>query len=137
MKFTIHRDPLLEALQRIQSVVEKRNTFQILGNILCTVKGQELSLCATDLEVGIKVTLPVETQQEGKITLSAKHFLDIVKELPTRSLHITRKDNNWVEIVCGKSRFNIVSLAADEYPALPAFEDKDLLRGAHRSARST
>jgi DNA polymerase-3 subunit beta len=125
MKFSIHRDPLLEALQKAQSVVEKRNTVQILANILCTVKGQQLSLSATDLEVGIKITLPVETQQEGKITLSAKHFLDIVKELPSKNLEITRKDNNWVEIVCGKSRFNIVSLSADEYPALPAFEDKE------------
>lgn len=124
MNFTIHRNPLLEALQKVQSVVEKRNTIQILGNILCVAKGQELSLCATDLEVGIKVTLPVEIQQEGKITLSAKHFLDIVKELPDKPLNITRKDNSWVEIVCGKSRFNVVSLSADEYPSLPSFEDK-------------
>src|ERR1700692_2339854 len=113
MNFSIQRDPLLDALHKVQSVVEKRNTVQILGNILCTVKGQELSLCATDLEVGIKVTLPVEVQQEGKITLSAKHFLDIVKELPSdKKLYVTRKDNNWVEIVCGKSRFNIVGLSA-------------------------
>ena len=125
MKFTIQRSPLLEALHKVQSVVEKRNTIQILGNILCSVKGQELSLAATDLEVGVKVSLPVETEVEGKITLSAKHFLDIVKELPDKPLHITRKENNWVEIVCGKSRFNIVSLAADEYPALPSFEDKN------------
>ena len=79
MKFIVQRNPLLEALQKVQSVVEKRNTIQILGNILCTVKGQELSVCATDLEVGVKVSLPVEAQAEGKHTLSAKHFLDIVK----------------------------------------------------------
>lgn len=124
MKFSIDRNPLLDALAKVQSVVEKRNTVQILANILCTVKNRELSLCATDLEVGIKINLPVEMEQEGKITLSAKHFLDIVKELPDKQLHVTQKENNWVEIVCGKSRFNIVSLAADEYPSLPAFEDK-------------
>lgn len=124
MNFTIQRNPLLDALQKVQSVVEKRNTIQILGNILCIAKGQELSLCATDLEVGVKVTLPAEIQAEGKITLSAKHFLDIVKELPDKPIHITRKDNSWIEVVCGKSRFNIVSLSADEYPSLPSFEDK-------------
>ncbi len=124
MNFTIQREPLLDALQKVQSVVEKKNTVAILGNILCVIQKNELSLCATDLEVGIKVTLPVETHTEGKITLSAKHFLDIVKELPEKPLHITRKDNNWVEIICGKSKFNIVSLSADEYPTLPSFEDK-------------
>ncbi|MBY0469872.1 DNA polymerase III subunit beta [bacterium] len=124
MKFSVHRDPLLEAVQKTQSVVEKKNTFQILANVLCTVKNNELSLSATDLEVGIKIGMPVEVQQEGRITLSAKHFLDIVKELPDKKLEVSRKDNNWVEIICGKSKFNIVSLAAEEYPALPTFEDK-------------
>ncbi|MEO5969855.1 MAG: DNA polymerase III subunit beta [Bdellovibrionia bacterium] len=124
MIFSIDRAPLLEALQKVQSVVEKKNTIQILGNILCILKNQELSLCSTDLEVGIKVTLPVECEQEGKITLSAKHFLDIVKELPEKKLKITQKENSWIEILCGKSRFNIVSLPADQYPSLPSFEDK-------------
>lgn len=124
MNFSIQRGPLLEALQKVQSIVEKRNTVQILGNVLCSVKGQELFLSATDLEVGLKITLPIQAKTEGKITLAAKSFLDIVKELPEKQLHIQKKDNNWVEIVCGKSRFNIVSLAAEEYPALPSFEDK-------------
>ena len=125
MKFSIHRDPLFEALQKTQSVVEKKNTVQILANILCTVKGSELSLSATDIEVGIKLTLPVEGTKDGRITLSAKHFLDIVKELPSEKLEITEKENHWIEITCGKSRFTIVSLPAEEYPSLPSFEEKE------------
>ncbi|OFZ20117.1 MAG: DNA polymerase III subunit beta [Bdellovibrionales bacterium GWB1_55_8] len=127
MKFTVEREPLLAALQKVQSVVEKRSTVQILGNILCVVKGNHLSLSATDLEVGIKVTVPVDMQQEGKITLSAKHFVDIVKELPNKPVHFSRKDNNWVELLCDKSKFNIVSLSADEFPSLPQFEEKTYL----------
>jgi DNA polymerase-3 subunit beta len=125
MKFSIHRDALLEGLQKAQSVVEKRNTVQILANILCSVKDGTLSLSATDLEVGVKISLPVENSQEGRLTLPAKHFVDIVKELPSKTLEVARKDNNWAEIICGKSRFNVVSLSADEYPSLPAFEEKE------------
>lgn len=129
MNFSIDRSPLLEALQKVQSIVEKKNTIPILGNILCIVKKDEISLCTTDLEVGVKVNLTAEIQQEGKITLSAKHFLEIVKELPEKKLHVNRKDNNWIELVCGKSRFNIVSLPADQYPSLPSFEDKAYVEG--------
>jgi len=124
MKFTIERDALLNAIQQIQSVVEKKNAVQILANILCQVQGERLSLAATDLEVGIQVSLPITGQEEGKMTLSAKHFFDIVKELPSRPIQVARKSNDWVEILSGKSKFNIVSLAADEYPALPEFEGK-------------
>jgi len=124
MKFSVNKNSLLEALQKVHSVVEKKNTVPILANILCVAEKDKLSLAATDLEVGIKVSLPVETQQEGKITLSAKHFIEIVKELPDKPLFITKKNNDWVEIVCQKSRFNIVSLPAQEYPTLPSFEQK-------------
>ncbi len=135
MKFSVHRDPLLEALQKTQSVVEKRNTVQILANILCVVRGNELSLSATDLEVGVRITLPVENAEDGRLTLSAKYFFDIVKELPSNKLEITRKDNNWVEIICGKSKFNVVSLAADEYPSLPSFEERNYFDARTASLR--
>lgn len=124
MKFSISRDSLFEAVQKVQSVVEKKNTIQILGNILCIAEKEKISLCATDLEVGVKVTIPAEIKEEGKVTLSAKHFTDIVKELPSEPLWITKKQNDWVEILSGKSRFNVVSLSADEYPQLPPFEEK-------------
>lgn len=124
MKFVIHRNPLLEALKKAQSVVEKKNTVPILANVLFAVEGDELSISATDLEVGLKMVLPVEKAQSGKITLSSKALLDIVNELPQASIEITKKENDWVEIVCGKSRFKVVSLSATEYPALPAFEEK-------------
>ena len=124
MKFTVDRDELFNALQKVQSVVEKKNTIQILGNILCTAENGKLSLSGTDLEVGIKTTLPAKIDQEGKVTLSAKNFTDIVKELSAGPVNLKKKENDWVEITSGKSRFNIVSLSADEYPVLPVFEEK-------------
>lgn len=124
MKFIIHRNPLLEALSKAQSVVEKKNTVPILANVLFSVEGNVLSVSATDLEVGMKMNLPVEKAENGKITISAKALLDIVKELPQTTIEVTKKDNDWVEIVCGKSKFKVVSLSAAEYPPLPAFEEK-------------
>ncbi len=124
MNFTIHRTPLWEALQKVQAVVERKNTVPILGNILCVVENNILFLSATDLEIGIQVTLPVEMSTNGKVTLSSKHFVEIVKELPDKPLQINKKDNNWVEILCGKAKFNIVSMPAEDYPALPEFSEK-------------
>ncbi len=124
MIFTIQRDPLFLALQQVQSTVAKRNSMPILTNILCEVKNGNLSLSATDMEVGMRLTFPVEAKQEGRVTLAANHFLDIIKELPSQLVSFTKKDNNWVELVSGRSRFNIVSMAADEYPELPKFEEQ-------------
>jgi DNA polymerase-3 subunit beta len=124
MKITLDRDKTFEILQKLQSVVEKKNTVQILSNILCVAEKGKLSLSATDLEVGIKVSLPAKIEQEGKITLSAKNFFDIVKELPSQPFQLSTKSNDWVEILSGKSKFSIVSLSAEDYPSLPSFEER-------------
>ena len=55
MKFTAPKDTFLEALQKIQNVVEKKNTVQILSNVLLSSDRDSLHLTATDLEVGINV----------------------------------------------------------------------------------
>lgn len=124
MRVSISKDALLGAIQQVQSVVEKKNTVQILSNVLLTAKDQKISISATDLEVGMKVIVDAQVEKEGRVTISAKHFQDIIRELQTGQLTISKKENDWVEIVSGKSRFNIVSLSADEFPSLPNFEEK-------------
>jgi len=44
MKFTLQKDSFLEALQKVQNVVERKNTVQILSNVLLTTDKDSLSL---------------------------------------------------------------------------------------------
>jgi DNA polymerase-3 subunit beta len=54
MKLRIARDELLTGLQRVQGVVEKRNTMPILSNILLEAKSDGVDIIATDLELGMR-----------------------------------------------------------------------------------
>ncbi|TLY45464.1 MAG: DNA polymerase III subunit beta, partial [Nitrospirae bacterium] len=54
MKIKIARDELLTGLQRVQGIVEKRNTMPVLSNILLETKQDGVGLVATDLEIGIR-----------------------------------------------------------------------------------
>jgi DNA polymerase-3 subunit beta len=51
MKFSINRELLLKPLLLVSGAVERKSTLPILGNILFDVRGQALTLTATDLEV--------------------------------------------------------------------------------------
>jgi DNA polymerase-3 subunit beta len=135
MKFTVAKEKFLEALQRVQNVVEKKNTVQILSNVLLASDKDSLSLTATDLEVGINVLLPIEKGAEGKVAVSAKNLVEIVKELPNKPVTLSKKENNWVEISCQKSTFNLVGLGHEEFPPLPSFENKNYLSVNSASAR--
>ena len=47
MKLTLSRETLLEPLQLVIGVVERRQTLPILANVLLTVEGQSLAITAT------------------------------------------------------------------------------------------
>jgi DNA polymerase III subunit beta len=127
MEFRIDRDTFSKALQKIQGIVEKRNTMPILSNALLEVSDNTLSVTATDLEVGMKSMYPVNMVQPGKITISAKKIFEIIKELPDKEIVFSTKENDWVEICCGKSKFTIVGLSSEEFPYFPKVGDQQFV----------
>lgn len=128
MEFKIDKDVFLKALQRIQGIVEKRNTMPILSNVLIEAGPERIELTATDLEVGMKSSYPARITREGKITVSAKKIYEIIKELPDMEIHISTRENDWVEIHCGKSHFNIVGLSPAEFPYFPKINESTFIR---------
>ncbi|MBM4123816.1 MAG: DNA polymerase III subunit beta [Nitrospira sp.] len=126
MKLRISRDELLTALQRVQGVVEKRNTMPQLSNILVEAKPEGVDVTATDLEIGMRGLYKATVQEPGAITLSARKVFEILKELPAGEVELTVGENNWATIRSGKSQFKIVGLPGGDYPALPSIEREGL-----------
>jgi len=122
MKIKIARDELLTGLQRVQGIVEKRNTMPVLSNILLETKQDGVELVATDLEIGIRGHYKAEVCQAGSVTLSARKLYEILKEVADGEVTFTTQENNWVQLQAGRSQFKIVGMAASEFPALPTIE---------------
>jgi DNA polymerase-3 subunit beta len=127
MEFKIEKDAFLKALQKIQGIVEKRNTMPILSNTLIEAYNDSIYITATDLEVGMKSSYPTNVIREGKITVSAKKLYEIIKEMPDETVHFKTKENDWVEIICGKARFNIVGLSSEEFPYFPKVKEDSFI----------
>ncbi len=126
MKVRIGRDELLTGLQRVQGVVEKRNTMPILSNILLEAKQDGVEIVATDLEIGVRGLYKASVLSTGGVTISARKLFEIVKELPPGDVELVAADNNWTTIQAGKSQFKVVGLPSSEYPALPTIDREGL-----------
>lgn len=126
MEFRIDKEIFLKSLQKIQGIVEKKTSMPILSNVLLEATESSLFVTATDLEVGMKSSYPADVVAPGKITVSAKKLYEIVKELPSQAITCSTKENDWVEIKCGKVRFNIVGLSSEEFPYFPAVREENL-----------
>ena len=128
MKFKTKKQNLINGIQVVQNVVTTKAALPILSNILLEVKEGKLRLIATDLDIGISCVIPVDIQEAGAITLPAKRFSDIIKELPGEDVTISSKKNNLVVIETGSCQFKIMGLPAEEFPKLPEFKDKEVVR---------
>ena len=128
MKFKVEKNILLGAIQSVQNVISVKSALPILLNILIEVQQKNLRLTATDLDVGISCVIPVDTQETGAITLPAKRFGDIIKELPSELVSVVGKKNNLVVIEADACQFKVMGLAKEEFPRLPEFKDKEAMK---------
>ncbi len=119
MKLKIKKEEILKGLQRIQGVVDKKNTMPILSNMLLTAEESSIEIVATDLEIGLRGRYAADVEKPGSVTVSAKKMFEIVRELPAEDIQIRVEDSNWIKIISGQSQFKLVGLPKDEYPALP------------------
>ncbi len=119
MKFTITREKLHEGLQAVAASVPSKTTLPVLANILVEASKDGLKLSGTDLDISVSTTIPASVDQEGATTLPARKLVEIVKELPNAAIRMTSSGEQRVSIECGKSKFKLLGLARDEFPAFP------------------
>ena len=124
MDFEIDKREFLKGLGLMQSVAGRRTTLPILSHILLEWEKDSLCLTGTDLETGIREELTAKIHQGGKASVSAKKIFEIVRELPEETIHIKKKENQWITIQCGKSVFNLAGLDPEEFPSLPTYSDE-------------
>ncbi len=127
MKLKIKKDEILKGLQRIQGVVDKKNTMPILSNMLLVADGTGIEIIATDLEIGLRGRYAADVEKPGAVTVSAKKMFEIVRELPEEDIQIRVEEGNWVKIVSGHSQFKLVGLPKEEYPSMPDVAEEGMI----------
>jgi DNA polymerase-3 subunit beta len=124
MKFTSERERILEPLQAVIGVVERRQTMPILANVLLSAKNGRLAVTATDLEVELVAGGEVTVQQAGDITVPGRKLLDIVRALPDKANVTFVVEGEKALVRAGKSRFTLTTLPAGEFPAVEEINPK-------------
>ena len=120
MKFSIARDALVKPLQHIVGVVERRQTLPVLSNVLLVCENDQLTLTTTDTEIEMVAQAAIDSVEAGKTTVPARKFYDICRALPDHAQveFVLDAEKQRALIRSGKSRFNLSTLPADDFPNL-------------------
>ena len=123
MKFSIEKDLIMEALQKVQSIVGQRTTLPILSNVLLEADHGKLTLTTTDQEVSVRTSVEADISESGSTTLPARRFFSICRELPSHQIDIAVTSNDVAEIASGSANFKLEGLSKDDFPPMPSFEE--------------
>ena len=137
MKFSIKKSVLQDALQIAISAIPNKSTLQILNDYSLRLEGNFLEICATDLNLGVRIKLEVMGERDGEALINARKFSDLIKALVEPSIdtisvdvqdHLTRI--KWSE----RGQASITSFDASDFPPFPEVEGSSLTLAASELA---
>lgn len=117
MKFSIDRESLLEPLQLVSGVVERRQTLPVLANLLLVIEDDVMHLTGTDQEVELSAqTGPLSSADAGEVTVPARKLMEICRSLPEKAPIEGALEGNRVSIKSGRFRSHLATLPVEDFP---------------------
>lgn len=121
MKFRVERDVLAEAVAWAARSLPARPPVPVLAGLMIDASsdnGGRLVLSSFDYEVSARVEVSADISEPGVALVSGRLLADISRSLPDRPVDVTT-DAAKVVLTCGSSRFTLLTLPVEDYPALP------------------
>lgn len=123
MKIRIQRQDLLDAVNKVKSVVSAKSALPILSHILMETQDSAVRLSATDLKVSIECTVDCTVDTPGALTISSQRLASILSELPDAEIELDLDPKtNTIRLTCGKIETKLFSMSPDEFPPIRNFE---------------
>ncbi|HIS74797.1 TPA: DNA polymerase III subunit beta [Candidatus Galligastranaerophilus intestinavium] len=126
MEIIINKEDLLNGIKVVEKITAQKGSQPVLSNILIeTVSNDRVRFCATDLNLSISHKANAQVEKEGQITLSAKRLGEITSKLDNKPIKLSlNPDTNIVTISCGKAKFELIGISANEFPKV--FDEETL-----------
>ena len=108
---------LLDTLQSVAGIVERRHTLPILANVLLRKTGDEIEFTTSDLEIQVRTRATLGGDDANfATTVGARKMIDILRTLAPDQVVTLASAQNKLMLTGGKSRFTLQTLPADDFP---------------------
>jgi DNA polymerase-3 subunit beta len=120
LKLTVSRETLLARLGIAVRAASTRSAIQTLAGVLIQVDDGRAELQATDMELGLRVSLEAGSATPGRAVVPGRLLLEVVRSLPKDELSLEyRSAQQDVEVTSGQARFHLRTLPPEDFPRLP------------------
>ncbi|MFA6594273.1 MAG: DNA polymerase III subunit beta [Candidatus Buchananbacteria bacterium] len=121
MKLSCTQENLNQAINVVSHIAGKNSNLPILANILIKAENKNLTLSATNLEVGVTVNIRSKVENDGEFSVDAKLLNNYISLLPKDRIDLESADEE-LKIQCQKQKTKIKGQNASDFPLIPKIE---------------
>jgi DNA polymerase-3 subunit beta len=123
MKIESIKEKLVDAVSRAEKVAGRNPTLPVLAGLHLEAKGSNLTIRATNLDLGISISLPVKVLEEGVVVVPAQVFSAFLNSLSKEKSITLSSDAQTLTIKTPSTNSAIKTLPAEEFPIIPAIKE--------------
>lgn len=123
MKVECIKEKISAALNKAERVTGKNLTLPILSCIFLEAKNNALLIRATNLDIGIEVSIPVKVIEPGSVAVPGSVVSQFINTVQGDKSVILETNETTLFISSGPSQASIKTSPTDEYPTVPRVTD--------------
>lgn len=127
MKLHFLSENLQKKLSFLNRIVSQRSQLPILLNFLIEAKNGKLKISATDLELGAQIEIPANIEEEGKTTVPAKLFSELMASIPQDKITL-QKEKDTLKLITKNIKSSFQTVPPEEFPKLYEGKGERILR---------
>src|SRR3989338_3451806 len=125
MKIETIKDHLDEALSKANKIAGRNTNLPVLSGFYLDARDNLLVVKATNLDLGISISLPVKVVEPGIVVVPAHTLSSFISSLSNdRNISINTK-NQVLEVKTKTTKTSIKTLSSEEFPIIPEIGDHD------------
>lgn len=120
MRFRVDRDVLAEAVTWTARSLPTRPPVPVLAGVRLEADSSGVvHLSSFDYEVSARSEIAADVSEPGTVLVSGRLLAEISRALPAKPVDVVLEGTK-VAVTCGASRFSLLTMPVEDYPALPA-----------------
>ena len=124
MKVRVNQEKISKVLGLVTGVVPTTSSIPVLSNLLLETEGDKIKISATDLDISVISRLECEVSKQGAITVAAKRFQEITRELPGDEVDL-EVEGTRITITSGRANFRMMGMGKDQFPKIADLEKEE------------
>lgn len=124
MKAVLKKTDLVAATTVVHNMVNPQSSMPILTTILIQAKEGTAHFVASDTESCVRRTVEATVETEGAVTVPARRFNELVRQLPDGDISISTDEENNVLIEGENVHYNLAMMDPEKFPEWPTIESQ-------------